>query len=190
MRGKSLSLYFFFLLVFYSCSTIKYKDMASSDPGKLIALRDSLNKELSPELIDAFIYAYNRVGIQAYNSGNYEKSIEMFLNSQELSIGDTLSKYYLLMASGKKKYESGKKELLWESIQDFYKASALYPKVGEPFYLIGQSYLKLGDKDFDLIIESYEKALSLDVDDDLKTSINNARVEAIRRKDLLKSFWK
>ena len=56
--------------------------------------------------------------------------------------------------------------------------------------MIGQSYLKLGDKDFDLIIESYEKALSLDVDDELKTSINNARAEAIRRKDLLKSFWK
>jgi hypothetical protein len=36
---------------------MKYKDMASSDPGKLIALRDSLDKELSPELIDAFIDA-------------------------------------------------------------------------------------------------------------------------------------
>ena len=51
----------------------------------------------------------------------------MFLNSQELSHSDMLSKYYLLMASGKKKYEGGKKELLWESIQDFYKDSALYP---------------------------------------------------------------
>ena len=164
--------------------------MAFSDPHKLISLRDSLDKELSPGLIDAFIVAYSKVGIEAYNSGNYKKSINMFSNSQELSSKDTLSKYYLLMASGKKKYESGKKELLWESIQDFYSASTLYPKTGEPFYLIGQSYLKLGDKDFDLIIESYDKALSLDVDEELKISINNSRAEAIRRKDLLKRFWK
>ena len=190
MKAKSTILFYFILLVFFSCSTMKYKNMASSNPGKLISLRDSLDKELSPGLIDAFIEAYTKVGIQAYNSGNYEKSISMLLNSQELSPEDTLSKYYFLMASGKKKYESGKKELLWESIQDFYKASVLYPKIGEPFYLIGQSYLKLGDKDFDLIIESYDKALSLDVNEDLKISINNSRVEAIRRKDLLKSFWK
>ena len=190
MRAKSTILSCFTLLVLFSCSTIKYKDMASSNPGKLISLRDSLDKELSPVLIDAFIEAYNKVGIDAYNSGKYEKSINMFSNSQELSSRDTLSKYYYLMASGKNKYESGKKELLWESIQDFYKASVLYPKIGEPFYLIGQSYLKLGDKDFDLIIESYDKALSLDVDEELKISINNSRAEAIRRKNLLKNFWK
>ena len=190
MRVKSTIPSFFILLVFFSCSTIKYKNMASSNPRKLISLRDSLDKELSPSLIDAFIEAYNKVGIQAYNSEDYEKSISMFLNSQELSSVDTLSKYYLLMASGKKKYQSGNKELLWESIQDFYEASELYPKIGEPFYLIGQSYLKLGDKDFDLIIESYDRALSLDVDEELKISINSSRTEAIRRKDLLKSFWK
>jgi hypothetical protein len=51
---------------------MKYKDMASSNPHKLISLRDSLNKELSPGLIDAFIIAYSKVGIEAYNSGNYK----------------------------------------------------------------------------------------------------------------------
>ena len=125
MRAKSTILSCFILLVFFSCSTIKYKDMASSNPGKLISLKDSLDKELSPGLIDAFIEAYNKVGIEAFNSGEYEKSINMFSNSQELSPGDTLSKYYFLMASGKNKYESGKKELLWESILEFYKESAL-----------------------------------------------------------------
>ena len=128
MRGKSLSLYFFFLLVFYSCSTIKYKDMASSDPGKLIALRDSLNKELSPELIDAFIEAYNKVGIQAYNLGNYEKSIGMFLNSQELSIGDTLSRYYLLMASGKKSMKVEKRSFYGNLYKTFIKLQHYIPK--------------------------------------------------------------
>ena len=190
MKVKGLILYIFVFLLFFSCTTMKYKDMASNDPNKLISLRDSLDAELSPALIEAFLEAYNKVGVQAYKSENYEKSISLLLNSQELLPRDTLSKYYLLMASGGKKYESGKKELLWGSIQDFYKASALYPKRGEPFYFIGQSYLKLGDKDFDLIIESYEKALSLEIDDELKVTINKAKVEAIRRKDLLKGFWK
>ena len=190
MRVRGLNLYLIVFFAFFGCTTMKYKDMASSDPIKLISLRDSLDTELSPVLIEAFLEAYNNVGIQAYKSGNYDKAKNLLLKSQELSPGDTLSKFYILMSSGKKKYEGGKKELLWESIQDFYKASALYPRRGEPFYFIGQSYLKLGDKDFDLIIESYEKALSLEIDENLQITISNARLEAIRRKDLLKNFWK
>ena len=77
MRAKSTILSCFVLLVFFSCSTIKYKDMASSNPGKLISLRDSLDRELSPGLIDAFMVAYSKVGIEAYNSGNYEKSANL-----------------------------------------------------------------------------------------------------------------
>jgi lipoprotein NlpI len=190
MRDRGANVYLLVFLAFFGCTTMKYKDMASSDPIKLISLRDSLDTELSPLLVEAFLEAYNKVGIQAYKSENYNRATSLFLKSQELSPGDTLSKFYILMCSGKKKYEGGKKELLWESIQDFYKASALYPKRGAPFYFIGQSYSKLGDKDFDLIIESYEKAMLLEVDEELQIAISNAKLEAIRRKDLLKSFWK
>ena len=110
MRAKSAILPSFVLLAFFSCSTIKYKDMASSNPRKLISLRDSLDKELSPGLIDAFVVAYSKVGIEAYNSGNYEKSINMFLNSQELSPGDTFMGMGLVL---KKKSLFGALMITW-----------------------------------------------------------------------------
>tara|TARA_B110000438_G_C15699297_1_gene600299 strand:+ start:143 stop:652 length:510 start_codon:yes stop_codon:yes gene_type:complete len=169
---------------------MRFQKMAVNDPQKLISLRDSLDNQLSLTQSKAFVKAYNSVGMQALKTKNYKKAINLFLKSQELSSSDTLSKYHLLMTLGHEKVDSGKKELIWQSIQDYYKASALYPQRGEPFYFIGQSYLKLGDKDFDLIIESYEKALSLMVDQEFRDLTIKAKEDAFRRKKLLKNFWK
>ena len=82
------------------------------------------------------------------------------------------------------------KEVLWEAIQSFYKASNIYPLNGEPHYYIGETYLKLGDKDFDLIIDSYDKALSLNLPKSLEEKVKTSKKEALRRRDLLKNFWK
>ena len=112
-------------------------------------------------------------------------SSKLLVNSSKKIISD-----FLYMALAHEKLVSGKKEYLWESIQNYYKASAIYPSKGEPFYFIGQAYLKIGDKDFDLIIESYDRALSLNLDSELRVSVVNAKNETIRRKDLLKNFWK
>ena len=56
------------------------------------------------------------------------------------------------MAEGHLLQKSGKKDKLWSSIQAYNKAAMIFEKAGAPYYYIGNSYLKLGDKDFDLII--------------------------------------
>ena len=121
---------------------------------------------------------------------NYNKALKYFHESQKLSQSDSLSKYSLLMASAFQKFSSGKKEVLWDAIQSFYKASNIYPLNGEPHYYIGETYLKLGDKDFDLIIDSYDKALSLNLPEPLEEKVKTSKKEALRRRDLLKNFWK
>ena len=63
-------------------------------------------------------------------------------------------------------------------------------KAGDPYYYIGNSYLKLGDKDFDLIIESYEKALALELNTDLRKRVIQAREHVLTREKQLKDFWK
>ena len=161
-----------------------------SDPLKLISIRDSLNNYKDSQLDEAAVIAYNNIGIEALKTKDYKKAINSFLNSQKILKTDSLSKYFLYMALAHEKLVSGKKEYLWESIQNYYKASAIYPSKGEPFYFIGQAYLKIGDKDFDLIIESYDRALSLNLDSELRVIVVNAKNETIRRKDLLKNFWK
>ena len=86
--------------------------------------------------------------------------------------------------------KSGKKDKLWSSIQAFSKAAMIFEKAGAPYYYIGNSYLKLGDKDFDLIIESYEKALALELNTDLRKRVIQAREHVSTREKKLKDFWK
>ena len=189
MKDNNILIFLMFFFI-WSCASTNYKEMAIEDPAKLIAIRDSLDNNLSPSIVESLVIAYNNMGIFAIKSMNYESAINYFSNSQDLLNTDKVSNYYLLMASAHQKYNTGKKENLWEAIQNYYKASEIYPLKGEPFYYIGQAYLKIGDKDFDLILESYDKALSLGVEPDVKSLISEARSEVLKRKELLNNFWK
>ena len=61
---------------------------------------------------------------------------------------------------------------------------------GEPFYWIAKSYTKLGNTEFDLILESYEKSLALDLDKGLRLEVEKNYKIAKNRKSKLDSFWK
>ena len=94
------------------------------------------------------------------------------------------------MAEGHLLQKSGKKDKLWSSIQAYSKAASVNEKAGDPYFYIGNSYYKLGDKDFDLIIESYDKALALELKSDIEVLARQAREEALIREKKLKDFWK
>ena len=173
-----------------SCATTNYQEIALTNPEKLIKMQDSLNNITDPKFNEALIMVFNSRGLEAMEKQNYNKALKYFHKSQKLSESDSVSKYSLLMASAFQKFSSGKKEVLWDAIQSFYKASNIYPLNGEPHYYIGETYLKLGDKDFDLIIDSYNKALSLNLPESLEEKVKTSKKEALRRRDLLKNFWK
>ena len=173
-----------------SCATINYKEIALTNPEKLIKMQDSLNNIIDPKFNEALIMVFNSRGLKAMEKQNYNEALKYFHKSQKLSQSDSVSKYSLLMASAFQKFSSGKKEVLWDAIQSFYKASNIYPLNGEPHYYIGETYLKLGDKDFDLIIDSYDKALSLNLTESLEEKVKISKQEALRRRDLLKNFWR
>ena len=52
------------------------------------------------------------------------------------------------------------------------------------------AYTKLGDTDFDLILKSYEKAMSLELENELRTEAEKKHKHAKERKNKLDSFWK
>ena len=64
------------------------------------------------------------------------------------------------------------------------------PDSGEPYYYIGETYLKIGDKDFDLVIESYDRALSLNLDPGLKTIVLEKKTQEEKRQNTYQNFWK
>jgi hypothetical protein len=157
-------LLFLFPLVigFFSCAGNKYQNMAHNNPAALVALEDSLSiSGFSPSMKKSLSFAHNRLGSKELETNNYEAAIVHFSHALQLSDGDTLSQYNLLLAEGHSLYKKGNKNGLWDAIQKYNKAAQLKPRLGEAHYYIGLSYHKIGDTDFDLIIESYKKALGL-----------------------------
>ena len=100
------------------------------------------------------------------------------------------SQFGLLIAEGRLLVKKGNKNGMWDAIEKFSKASSLFPRNGEPFYWMGKSYTKLGDTEFDLILESDEKSLALDLDGGLRLEVEKNYKIAKNRKSKLDSFWK
>ena len=186
-------LFLLFILIIYSwdCAGIDIQKMARDDPDALIALEDSLSERgLSPATINALVAAHNALGLTALEAEDYKKGIDHFSRAVRLSKLDTLSRYNLLIAEGHQLYKRGNKNGLWDAIQNYHKAAQLKPNLGDPHYYIGQAYHKLGDTDFDLILESYEKALTLSLSSHIREEIEVEHSRLSKRDQLLKDFWK
>ena len=180
------------LIVFvWSCAGSSYKQMAISNPQKLISIEDSLLQLRSTtQIVNSIALAYEIIGDSAMVRGDYEKAKKHFTNASKLAPNDSLYMYNQLMAEGHLLQKSGKKNKLWSSIQVYNKAATTFDKAGAPYYYIGKSYHKLGDKDFDLIIESYDKALALELSPKLRKLVSQDREDVLTREKKLKDFWK
>ena len=175
----------------WNCASNKYEQMAISNPNKLLSIKDSLLLSSSKtHIAHSIALAHKTLGDSAIKERNYEKAKNHFTKALKLSPNDSLYIYDQLMVEGHLLQKSGKKDKLWSSIQTYNKAAAILERAGAPYYYIGNSYLKLSDKDFDLIIESYEKALALELDTDLRKRVTQAREQALAREKKLKDFWK
>jgi len=192
LHQQKSSFLFIAVLYLFSCAGSTYKKMSIENPKKLIAIQDSL---LSAEpnntsVVEALVKAHNNLGSTYLKERNYLKAITNYSEAIKLNGLDTLAKYGLLMSKGHLLVNKGNKNGLWDAIEKYSKASYLVPGNGEPFYRIAIAYTKLGDKDFDLILESYEKALALDLSDELKILVQEKYNHAKNRKVFLESFWK
>ena len=182
---------FLVILFFWSCAGNIYEQMAIENPSRLILLEDSLlQSNPSPATISSVMLAHKVLGQRAIDIENYEKAMNHFSNALKLSPKDTLSIYKTLLLQGHILYNTGKKDKLWDAIEVYNKAAIVFETLGEPHYYIGKSYHKISDKDFDLIIESFDRALELELSAGLRKVINEAREDAMFREKKLKDFWK
>ena len=180
------------VLLFYNCSGNSYKKMSVENPEKLLSMQDSLlsvrvNDKI---IIDALVVANNNLAKKYMIQEENVLAIDYFKKARELNNEDIISKYGLLIAEGKLLIQKGNKNGIWDAIEKFSEASTLYPNNGEPFYWTAISYTKLGDTDFDLILESYEKALSLKLNEVQRKEAKKKYEKAKERKKKLDSFWK
>jgi tetratricopeptide (TPR) repeat protein len=180
------------VLLVYGCSGSVYKRMSVENPEKLLSMQDSLlfSRKNDQNILEALVSSHNSVADKYMKQNEYLSAINHYENATRLDNSNTASKYGLLLAEGHALLKKGNKNGIWDAIEKYSKASKLYPGNGEPFYWIAIAYTKLGDKDFDLIFESYEKALSLELDNGLMVEAEKNYKQAKERKKKLDSFWR
>ena len=180
------------VLLVYGCSGSIYKKMSVENPEKLLSMQDSLllSRKNDQNILEALASSHNSVADKYMKQNEYLSAINHYENATKLDNSNTASKYGLLLAEGHALLKKGNKNGIWDAIEKYSKASKLYPGNGEPFYWIAIAYTKLGDKDFDLIFESYEKALSLELDNGLMVEAEKNYKQAKERKKKLDSFWR
>ena len=168
------------------------RDSSIEDPVTLIKMKDSLIAKYgrSKPLLKSFARAHNLVGMSAMDKKDYPIAVEHFAKVQELFPSDTIARYNMLMIKGHKLRQKGNKDSLWCAIENYSEASELYKDLGEPHYYIGLVYQKLGNTDFDLIIESYNKALAKSLNDNIRSNVEIAKKVVTSREKRLKEFWK
>ena len=176
----------------FNCSGTNYNKMSIEDPRSLLAIQDSLilDNKNNENIMDALVRANNNMGKNYLIEGELSLAIDHFKKAVSLNSENKFSKYNLLIAEGQLLIKKGNKNGIWDAIEKFSKASNFFPDNGEPFYWMAISYTKLGDTEFDLILESYEKALSLELSENIKSDVEKKYEKAKNRKQKLDSFWK
>ena len=166
--------------------------MSIENPEKLLSIQDSLIgvRGDDEEVLAALASANNSMAKKYMNQGDYNFAVDHFSTALRLNQTNMESKYGLLLAEGRELVKRGNKNSIWDAIEKYSKASNLFPRNGEPFYLTALAYTKLGDTDFDLILESYEKSISLELDEQLRAEVVKKYEHAKKRKTKLDSFWK
>jgi len=186
------SLFMIIFVQFFNCAGTNYKKISIENPTKLVAIQDSLLSVSgdNQRIRHALVTANNSIAKRYLNTGDFKLAVQHFNKSTSIDGNNKDSRFGLLIAEGRILVKKGNKNGIWDAIEKFSKASSLYPENGEPFYWIAQSYTKLGDKEFDLILESYEKSLALDLDEGLRLEVEKNYKIAKNRKSKLDSFWK
>jgi len=192
LKVKLGNIFFILILSFLiCCSAVSYQQMAIDSPHDLISIEDSLvNTGLNKKNQEALSIAHKNIGLIQMRKKNYVNARDHFSSVLNYSYDDSIAQYNLFMIDGHLLKESGKKEKLWDAIEIYYKALKLDPLNGEPYFFIGQCYQSLGNKDFDLILESYQKALALQLSVELKEKVEVEISLVSDREKKLKDFWK
>ena len=179
-------------ILLFDCAGNSYKKMSDENPEKLLSIQDSLilARGDNEDVLAALAIANYNVAKKYMNQGDYNVAVDHFSRALRLNETNMKSQYGLLLAEGRVLIKRGNKNGIWDAIEKFSKASSLFPSSGEPFYFTALAYTKLGDTDFDLILESYEKSISLELDDKLRDEVVKKYEHAKKRKATLDSFWK
>ena len=170
------------LLIYKGCRPVSF---ATRSPELLITMGDSLllahpdDTDLRAAIIDA------RLAL-----AKSKDSLDEYKKILEIDPKNSTARYHIYMAEGETNHIKGHKNGQWDAIQSFAKAAATIDTVGEPYYWAGRAYEKKDEMDFELPLESYDKALSLYLSSEMRAKVKSARESLLQRKKTYEDFWK
>ncbi|RMF09516.1 MAG: hypothetical protein D6762_03490 [Candidatus Neomarinimicrobiota bacterium] len=119
-----------------------------------------------------------------------DQALTFYQRAHSLDPDNRDASYGIWMIRGRQFYKKGGNDDLWDGIQAFATAARFRPQSGMPVLWMARSYLKKDDDDFELILETYRKALNLSLPDSLRATAEQELREVERRKKVLDDFWK
>ena len=184
-----------FITLFYSCAIFEpnLKTLSETEPDVVVAKQDSLlalSKNKRPEFVTILTTAHINIARRAEKSGDMSVAVDEYKKVLKIDPKNKTARYELLVLEGLNLYRKGSKSALWDAIELFSKAVSIDEGSGVANYWIAKSYEKKDSKDFELIIEAYEKALTKKLPEDLRQDAENAKNIAYKNKTTLDKFWK
>ena len=184
-----------FITLFYSCAIFEpnLKTLSETAPDVVVAKQDSLlalSKEKRPEFVTILTTAHINIARRAEKSGDISVAVDEYKKVLKIDPKNKTARYELLVLEGLNLYRKGSKSALWDAIELFSKATSIDADSGVANYWIAKSYEKKDSKDFELIIEAYEKALTKKLPEDIRQDAENAKNIAYKNKTTLDNFWK
>ena len=162
-------------------------------PDVVVAKQDSLlalSKDKRPEFVAILTTAHINIARRAESMGDISTAVDEYQKVLKIDPTNKTARYELLVLEGLTLYRKGSKSALWDAIELFSKAASIDIDSGVANYWIAKSYEKKDSKDFELIIEAYEQALTKKLPDDLRQEAEDAKNIAYKNKTTLDNFWK
>jgi len=181
-----------FLIYWISGCAPSMAELAEKNPEMVIAKEKELLSAESPseETFAVLINAHNHLGLTFLKEKNYGEAEHQFNASLAMDRENKMAKYGLAMIEGHRLFNKGSQSALWDSLEKFGQAAYYNPSDGEPHYWMARAYEKKDDGDFDLIVETYEKALNGTLPDEIKSDTERRLTEVKKRKKTYEEFWK
>jgi len=180
------------VLFLMGCAGTNYTSLATNEPKKLLAMQDSLMEKgaNNQRLIQALTKAHNNVGLEALYTNDLKTANKHFQESLSLSPKDSTAQYYTWITEGRILIKTGKKNKIWDAIELFGKCDRLMVENGEHHYWTGKAYYKIGDTDFDLILEAFLLATEKTLPPHLVEKAELELKKQLARKKKLDDFWR
>lgn len=182
------------LWMLFSCAApLTLEELADQRPQFVVQHTDSLAQvfrnqpDVSALLARAYIAVADSLTRQNHRS---DQALSLYNQAHALDPKNVDASYGAWMIKGHQDYKKGGRDDLWEGIQAFATAARYHPESGIPLVWMARSYAKKDDDDFELILETYNKALNLNLPDSIRSEAQ-MELEAVRkRKQILDDFWK